>query len=159
MQFLFEGHDTGLISDAGSPAVADPGAVFVRFAHENRIKVVPLTGPSSILLALSASGLNGQSFCFHGYLPVIKSEKVGKIKAIEKGSKFKKQTQIFIETPYRNNALFSDLLQTCDPNTLLCLATDITLPNEMIKTMSIAMWKKIKIDLHKRPTVFLLLQP
>lgn len=158
MQFLLQGYDTGLISDAGSPAVADPGATFVRFAHENKIKVVPLTGPSSILLALAASGLNGQSFCFHGYLPVTKSEKVAKIRQIEKESKFKKQTQLFIETPYRNNALLNDILHTCDGNTLLCIATDITLPGEMIITRSIANWKKITIDLHKRPTVFLLLQ-
>lgn len=159
MQFLLQGYDTGLISDAGSPAVADPGAMFVRFAHENKIKVIPLTGPSSLLLALAASGLNGQNFCFHGYLPVTKSEKIAKIKQLERESKYKKQTQLFIETPYRNNALLNDLLQTCDMSTLLCVATDITLADESIKTMSIAMWKKIKTDLHKRPTVFLLLQP
>ena len=158
MQSLFLGHDTGLISDAGSPAVADPGAEYVRFAHENSIRVVPLTGPSSLLLALSASGLNGQLFCFHGYLPVGKAEKIAKIKQLEKESKYRKQTQLFIETPYRNNALLADILQTCEDHTLLCVAADITLPGEMIKTMTVAMWKKTKTDLHKRPTVFLLLQ-
>jgi 16S rRNA (cytidine1402-2'-O)-methyltransferase len=157
MNFLFDGNDTGLLSEAGSPAVADPGSAYVKFAHENKIKVVPLTGPSSIILALAASGLNGQQFCFHGYLPVLKNEKVAKIKQLEKESKQKNQTQIFIETPYRNNALLSDLLQNCNDYTLLCVATDITLPSEEIRTMSISMWKKIKTDLHKRPTVYLLL--
>ena len=158
MQPLLNGHDMGLLSDAGSPAVADPGSDFVKFAHESGIKVVPLPGPSSLLLALSASGLNGQSFCFHGYLPVTKTEKIARIRWMEKESRQKKQTQIFIETPYRNNAMLADLLQTCDSKTQLCIATDITLPTEKISTMSILMWKKIKTDLHKRPTVFLLLQ-
>jgi 16S rRNA (cytidine1402-2'-O)-methyltransferase len=157
MASLFNGHDTGLISDAGSPAVADPGSAFVRFAHDHQVKVVPLAGPSSLLLALAASGLNGQSFCFHGYLPVVKSDKIAKIKLLERESKSKQQTQIFIETPYRNNAMLADLLASCNGTTQLCIAADITLSTEMIRTMSIAMWKKINIDLHKRPAVFLLL--
>lgn len=158
MQPLFEGFDTGLLSDAGSPAVADPGAAFVQFAHENNIRVVPLTGPSSILLALAASGLNGQQFCFHGYLPVTKAEKISRLKQLEKESGIKKQTQIFIETPYRNNAMLADILEACHHETRLCIAVDLTLPGEMIKTMTVAAWKKTKTDLHKRPAVFLILQ-
>ena len=158
-RFLLEGHDTGLISDAGSPAVADPGAGLVRFAHEHQIRVAPLTGPSSLLMALAGSGLNGQRFCFHGYLPVTKSEKISRLKELERESRLKKQTQLFIETPYRNNALFQDILQACQGNTLVCIACDLTLPTEFIKTKPVSLWKKIPVDLHKRPTVFLLLQP
>lgn len=157
--FLFDGNHTGLLSDAGSPAIADPGAEIIRYAHQNNIKVVPLTGPSSLLLALAGSGLNGQHFCFHGYLPVNKAEKIAKIRQLEKDSKQKKQTQLFIETPYRNNALLTDILQSCASHTLLCVACDLTMPSETIRTMPVSLWKKTSIDLHKRPTVFLLLQP
>ncbi len=147
----------GLLSDAGSPAVADPGNIFVRHAHANGIRVVPLTGPSSLLLALAASGLEGQRFCFHGYLAVERQERIAQIRQLEKESAARRQTQLFIETPYRNNALLSDLLSTCRNSTLLCIACDLTLGTEMVQTMSITLWKKSVPDLHKRPAVFLLL--
>ena len=153
---LLEGHNVGLMSEAGCPGVADPGAVIVKIAHEKGIQVVPLVGPSSILLALMASGMNGQSFTFNGYLPIDKSEKKQAIKSLEKLSFDKNQSQLFIETPYRNNKLLEDILQTLQPNTLLCLACDITLPTEYIKTMTVSLWKKQKVDLHNRPCIFII---
>jgi 16S rRNA (cytidine1402-2'-O)-methyltransferase len=149
------GKNIGLLSDAGCPGVADPGAEIVRIAHEYQIRVVPLTGPSSILLALMASGSNGQQFCFHGYLPKERSERVRKIKELEKQTLLHKQTQIFIETPFRNDHMMEDLLRECKDQTLLCVAADITLPSEFIQTRSITAWKKNKPSLHKRPAIFI----
>ncbi|MEZ7498845.1 SAM-dependent methyltransferase [Flavobacterium sp. Arc3] len=156
IQPLLEGENVGLMSEAGCPGVADPGAVIVKLAHEKGIQVVPLVGPSSILLAMMASGMNGQSFTFHGYLPIDKDEKRASFKTLERTSFEKNQSQIFIETPYRNNNLLEDLLQTLHPETHLCVATDITLPTEYIKTKRISAWKKETIDLHKRPTIFII---
>ncbi|WP_300567199.1 SAM-dependent methyltransferase [Flavobacterium sp.] len=153
---LLEGKNVGLMSEAGCPGVADPGAVIVKIAHEKGIQVVPLVGPSSILLAIMASGMNGQSFTFNGYLPIDKSEKKQALKGLEKLSFDKNQSQLFIETPYRNNKLLEDILQTLQPNTNLCIACDITLPTEYIKTMSVNLWKKQKVDLHNRPTIFII---
>jgi 16S rRNA (cytidine1402-2'-O)-methyltransferase len=153
---LLEGHNMGLMSEAGCPGVADPGAVIVKLAHEKGIQVVPLVGPSSILLAMMASGMNGQSFTFHGYLPIEKDEKKSSLKTLERISFEKNQSQIFIETPYRNNKLLEDLIQILHPETHLCIATDITLPTEYIKTKKIAAWKKETVDLHKRPTIFII---
>jgi 16S rRNA (cytidine1402-2'-O)-methyltransferase len=156
IQPLLEGKNVGLMSEAGCPGVADPGAVIVKLAHDKGIQVVPLVGPSSILLAMMASGMNGQSFTFHGYLPIDKDEKRASFKSLERTSFEKNQSQIFIETPYRNNNLLEDLLQTLHPETHLCVATDITLPTEYIKTKRISAWKKETIDLHKRPTIFII---
>jgi 16S rRNA (cytidine1402-2'-O)-methyltransferase len=150
------GENVGLMSEAGCPGVADPGAVIVKLAHENGIQVVPLVGPSSILLAMMASGMNGQSFAFNGYLPIDKGEKKSALKSFENLSSSKNQSQIFIETPYRNNKLMEDLVQILQPNTHLCVAADITLPTEYIKTLRIADWKKTKVDLHNRPTIFII---
>lgn len=158
LQPLHDGNNVGLISEAGAPAVADPGSEIVALAHKKNIKVVPLTGPSSILLGLMASGLNGQSFCFHGYLPIEKEAKKNSLKQLERDSFQKKQTQIFIETPYRNMQMMQDILSVCEPSTLLCLATDITLNTETIKTMPISEWKKNIPEINKRPTVFFLLK-
>lgn len=151
-----DGINIGLMSEAGCPGVADPGAAIVKLAHEKGIQVVPLVGPSSILLAMMASGMNGQSFAFNGYLPIDKSEKKSALKNYEKLSQDKNQSQLFIETPYRNNKLMEDLLQTLHPNTHLCIAADITLPTEYIKTFRANDWKKVKIDLHNRPTIFII---
>jgi 16S rRNA (cytidine1402-2'-O)-methyltransferase len=151
-----QGINVGLMSEAGCPGVADPGAAIVKLAHEKGIQVVPLVGPSSILLAMMASGMNGQSFAFNGYLPIDKSEKKSALKNYEKLSQDKNQSQMFIETPYRNNKLMEDLLQTLQPNTHLCIAADITLPTEYIKTFRVNDWKKVKIDLHNRPTIFII---
>ncbi len=150
------GTNIGLMSEAGCPGVADPGAAIVKIAHEKGIQVIPLVGPSSILLAMMGSGMNGQSFAFNGYLPIDKGDKKSALKNFEKLSFDKNQSQIFIETPYRNNKLVEDLLQTLQPNTYLCIATDITLPTEYIKTHRVADWKKIKVDLHNRPTIFII---
>jgi 16S rRNA (cytidine1402-2'-O)-methyltransferase len=152
-----DGFDVGLLSEAGAPAVADPGAGFILAAHRAGIKVIPLTGPSSLLLALMASGLNGQSFCFHGYLPVNRDEKNQKLKQLEKDARLKNQTQLFIETPYRNNQLLKELIETLSPNIKLCIACNLTMADEYIKTQTIASWKKELPDLHKRPAVFLIL--
>lgn len=151
-----QGINVGLMSEAGCPGVADPGAAIVKIAHEKGIQVVPLVGPSSILLALMGSGMNGQSFAFNGYLPIDKSEKKSALKGLEKLSFDKNQSQLFIETPYRNNKLLEDILQALQPNTHLCIACDITLPTEYIKTYRVADWKKIKIDLHNRPCIFII---
>ncbi len=133
-----EGINVGLMSEAGCPGVADPGAVIVKIAHEKGIQVVPLVGPSSILLAMMASGMNGQSFAFNGYLPIDKNDKKSALKNFEKMSSDKNQSQIFIETPYRNNKLLEDILSALQPNTHLCIAADITLPTEYIKTLRVA---------------------
>ena len=155
---LTEGQDLGLMSEAGCPAVADPGALLVRFAHQHKIKVKPLVGPSSLLLSLMASGLDGQRFAFHGYLPARDPERSKAIQTLEKDSARLKQTQLFIETPYRNAALFQALLKSCQPTTRLCVASDLTLESESIQTDSIAHWRKTAApELDKRPTVFLLL--
>jgi 16S rRNA (cytidine1402-2'-O)-methyltransferase len=156
IQPLLEGKNVGLMSEAGCPGVADPGAVIVKLAHEKGIQVIPLVGPSSILLAMMASGMNGQSFTFNGYLPIDKGEKKSALKNLEKLSFDKNQSQIFIETPYRNNKLLEDILQALQPSTHLCIATDITLPTEYIKTLRAADWKKTKVDLHNRPTIFII---
>lgn len=150
------GHDMAVISEAGCPGVADPGADVVKIAHQKGITVVPLVGPSSILLALMASGMNGQNFAFNGYLPVKPHERARAILALEKKVKTDQQTQIFIETPYRNNQLITDLIKTCSPTTLLCIAANITGENEMIATKTIQQWKKNVPDLHKQPVIFLL---
>ena len=150
--------DIGLMSEAGCPGVADPGAVIVSLAHEASIQVVPLVGPSSILLALMASGMNGQSFAFHGYLPQKPNERKKALKEKEKHASKWKQTQLFIETPYRNNAFVEDALQTLRDETYFGIATDITLASEYICSHTIRRWKKTKIpNLHKRPTIFMLL--
>ena len=156
MEPLLNGMNVGLMSEAGCPGVADPGAVIVKIAHERGIQVVPLVGPSSILLAIMASGMNGQSFAFNGYLPIDAGEKRNAIKQFERLSQEKNQSQLFIETPYRNNKLFEDLVNILQPNTHLCIACDITLPTEFIKTKTIKEWKKNKVDLHKRPCIFII---
>ncbi len=156
LDFCNQGVSVGLLSEAGVPAVADPGASIVKLAHEKGIQVVPLVGPSSILMALMASGLNGQNFAFNGYLPIDNSERKKGIKALEKLSIEKNQSQIFIETPYRNQKMFTDLKSVLSPGTLLCIAIDISLPNEYIKTFTIAHWKKQSPDLHKRPAIFII---
>jgi len=135
LQPCLDGKNVGLMSEAGCPGVADPGAVIVKLAHEKGIQVVPLVGPSSILLAIMASGMNGQSFAFNGYIPIDKAEKKTALKNLEKLSQDKNQSQIFIETPYRNNKMLEDIIQTLNPSTYICVATDITLPTEFIKTM------------------------
>jgi 16S rRNA (cytidine1402-2'-O)-methyltransferase len=155
---LLAGTDVGIISEAGCPGIADPGADLVNLAHRKGIPVVPLVGPSSILLALMASGLNGQRFAFHGYLPIDEQERSKAILVLETESAQRNQTQLFIETPYRNEKLFAALLTNCHPQTLLCLATDITLPDESIETLTISQWKsRAKPALNKRPSIFLLL--
>lgn len=153
---LLSGLNVGLMSEAGCPGVADPGAVIVKLAHEKGIQVVPLVGPSSILLAVMASGMNGQSFAFNGYLPIDKGEKKSALKNFEKTSFEKNQSQLFIETPYRNNKLLEDILNTLQPNTNLCIACDITLPTEFIKTLAVKDWKKQKVDLQNRPSIFII---
>ncbi|WP_298151787.1 SAM-dependent methyltransferase [Flavobacterium sp.] len=151
-----EGRHIGLMSEAGCPGVADPGAAIVKLAHEKGIQVIPMVGPSSILLAVMASGMNGQSFAFNGYLPIDKSEKKSTLKQLEKLSLDKNQSQLFIETPYRNNKMLEDLLQVLQPSTHLCIAADITLPTEFIRTMKIQEWKKMKVDLQNRPAIFII---
>ncbi len=146
----------GIMSEAGCPGVADPGADVVRIAHEKNIRVVPLVGPSSILLAMMASGMNGQNFAFNGYLPIQKGEKAQHIKHLEKRIYTENQSQLFIEAPYRNLQLFDDLLQNCPPLTKLCIACDLTLETEFVKTMTIGAWKKAKPDIQKRPAIFVL---
>lgn len=148
--------DIGIISEAGVPGVADPGADVVRLAHQKGIQVVPLTGPSSILMAVMAAGLNGQSFAFNGYLPVKKQERMVRIKFFEKRSLSENQTQVFIETPYRNMQLFEDILAVCMPTTMFGLAVNITQPDEFICTLPVSEWKKKKVDLHKKPAIFLI---
>jgi 16S rRNA (cytidine1402-2'-O)-methyltransferase len=153
---LEQGKDVGLLSEAGCPAVADPGADIVALAHRKGIKVVPFVGPSSLLLALMGSGFNGQGFAFSGYLPIDKVTRAKKIKELEALSQKTKQTQLFIETPFRNNPLFEEILRSCQASTELCVACDLTLDTEFIQTKTIADWRKKTPDLHKRPTVFLI---
>jgi len=153
---LLAGNDVGLMSEAGCPGIADPGADIVAEAHRKGIKVVPLVGPSSILLALMASGFNGQSFTFHGYIPIDKVERAKKIKELETAAEKNDQTQMFIETPFRNDSVLSEVLKTCKPQTRLCIACDITAPTEFIKTLTIAEWTKQVPDLRKRPAIYLL---
>lgn len=153
---LQAGNDAGLMSEAGCPGIADPGAEIVDKAHRMGIKVVPLVGPSSILLALMASGFNGQSFTFHGYLPIDKNDRSKKIKELENLSIRNNQTQIFIETPFRNNALLQDLLKTANSKTRLSIACDLTAATEFIQTKTIAEWQKKIPELHKRPAIFLI---
>jgi len=156
LQSLMEGKNLGLISDAGTPCVADPGGILVSRAQQLGIEVMPLIGPNSILLALMASGLNGQLFAFNGYLPREQPERERQLRFLESLLMKNNQTQIFIETPYRNNHVFKSILAVCDPATRLCLGVNITSGNQMIKTMTVKKWKTQKIDLHKQPTVFLL---
>jgi 16S rRNA (cytidine1402-2'-O)-methyltransferase len=151
-----EGKSIGLMSEAGCPGIADPGAEVVRIAHEMDIQVVPIVGPSSILLALMSSGMNGQNFAFNGYLPIDKKDRKQVLKELEKQSFDRNQSQLFIETPYRNNKLLEVILSTLNPNTRLCIACDITLSTEFIKTRTISEWKKNSVDLHKRPTLFII---
>jgi 16S rRNA (cytidine1402-2'-O)-methyltransferase len=154
---LLAGHDAGVMSEAGCPGIADPGAKLVRYAHQRDIRVVPLVGPSSILLALMASGLNGQSFAFHGYLPVAEAERLSALRELEKQSRRLNQTQVFIETPYRNQKLLRSILGACASATLLCVAADITLAGEDIRTRTVAAWKKSQPQLDRRQALFLLL--
>ncbi|QPH38453.1 SAM-dependent methyltransferase [Pedobacter endophyticus] len=153
---LKAGKDVGLMSEAGCPGIADPGADIVAEAHKRGIKVVPLVGPSSILLALMASGFNGQSFAFWGYLPIDKEQRAKRIKDLDLSASRYKQTQIFIETPFRNNQLFEEVLKSCKPNTQICVACNLTAEDEFIKTQSVYNWRKEEIDLHKKPTIFLM---
>ena len=159
---LLQGHDVGLLSEAGVPAVADPGADLVRLAHRENITVKPLVGPSSLLLALMASGLNGQSFAFHGYLPTDADARTTRLRQLEQRSRQERQTQMFIETPYRNEAMLQAMAASCAPTTLICIATDLTLDTELIRTTSAQQWQKEiaagKMPaFRKRPTVFLML--
>lgn len=156
LQPLLDGTDTGLLSEAGCPGIADPGAEVVRMAHQAGIRVVPLVGPSSILLALMASGLNGQNFAFQGYLPVKSPERTRRIIQLERNALSSGQTQLFIETPYRNNQMVADLLKSCQPDTYLCIAANMTSGEEMILTRTVAEWKKEVPVLDKIPVVFLL---
>ena len=151
-----EGHNLGILSEAGCPGVADPGSEVVRIAHDKKLRVVPLVGPSSMLMALMASGLNGQNFAFNGYLPIDTRARKAAIKRFEKLSAKSQQSQLFIETPYRNDKLFEEFVNTLDDSTLLCIASDITLPTESILTQEVTEWKKRQPELHKRPTIFII---
>lgn len=153
---ILKGKNLGLISDAGCPGIADPGAKIVALAHQMGIEVVPLVGPSSIFLALMASGFNGQSFAFHGYLPIEKNARKKRLLQLEKNAKQFNQSQIFIETPYRNNQLIESILQICQNQTKLCIACNLTLENQFIQSKFISEWRKIKLSFHKQPCVFLL---
>jgi len=155
MKPVFQGKDIGVISEAGCPGIADPGALAVAFAHQKGIQVVPLSGPSSMFLALMGSGFNGQSFAFVGYIPIDKKARVEAIKELERDSIKHYRTQIFMETPFRNNHLLEDLKNSLHPNTKLCIAKNLTAKDEWIQSKTIAEWKKTKVDLHKVPTVFL----
>ena len=148
--------DAGIISDAGLPCVADPGFQLVALAHQKNINVIPLPGSSSIFMALMASGFSGQNFAFTGYLPIDKVLRVKRIKELERELTSKQQAQIFMETPYRNNHLFDDIIKNCNPNILLCIACNISAEDELIQTKTIKDWAKQKIDLHKKPTIFIL---
>ena len=156
LKSIYLGKNIGVISEAGCPGVADPGADVVKMAHANHITVVPLVGPSSILLGLMASGFNGQSFTFNGYLPKERGERIKKIKDLERLAQQKDQTQLFIETPYRNMHILDDILSNCEAKTKLCIACDITLSTEFIKTKTVFDWKKQIPDIAKRPTLFLI---
>jgi 16S rRNA (cytidine1402-2'-O)-methyltransferase len=156
---LLTGYDAGLLSEAGSPGIADPGSKLVGLAHRSQIKVVPLVGPSSILLALIASGFNGQNFAFNGYLPIEESARSNRIRELEKKMYKENQTQIFIETPYRNDKMIGSLIKILHPDTLLCIAADLTGPREYIRTMPLRLWKNENIMLNKIPAVFLIDRP
>lgn len=151
-----QGEDIGLISEAGCPAIADPGADIVKLAHDKNIQVVPLVGPSSILLAVMSSGMTGQSFAFNGYLPIDKNDRKKELMRLERLSQQQNQSQLFIETPYRNNAMLEDICKTLQDQTLVCVACDITLPTEFIKTKTVKEWKKNSANLHKRPALFII---
>jgi 16S rRNA (cytidine1402-2'-O)-methyltransferase len=154
---ILEGENMGILSEAGLPCVADPGALLVSYAHENGVKIVPLTGPSSIFLALMASGFNGQNFAFSGYLPVDKKERITKIRELESSVYQHNQTQVFIETPYRNGQMMEALLETCRSHTRICLAINISMPDETIITRTVEQWKRMKWpEIQKKPAVFLL---
>jgi 16S rRNA (cytidine1402-2'-O)-methyltransferase len=156
---LLNGNDLAIISEAGMPCIADPGSLLVMEAHKNTISVIPVPGPSSIFLALAASGMNGQRFAFHGYLPIQDHERKNKIRLLETEARKEEVTQIFMETPYRNQAILENLLSVCHPDTLLCIAADINLSTEYIKTLPVSLWKKERAELHKRPAIFLLSAP
>jgi 16S rRNA (cytidine1402-2'-O)-methyltransferase len=153
---LEAGTDVGLMSEAGCPAVADPGSEIVAEAHRRGIKVVPMVGPSSIILALMASGFNGQSFTFHGYLPIDKAQRSKRIKELENIAERQNQTQIFIETPFRNNQVLEDILKSCNARTRLCVACNLTDEDEQIISQSVEQWRKKKVDFHKKPAIFLI---
>ena len=153
---ILNNESVGLLSEAGLPCIADPGSKLVEYAHMLEIDVVPLVGPSSIMLALMASGMNGQNFAFSGYLPIEKNKRIRAIQSLEKLAKRTGQTQIFMETPYRNNQLITAILKTCNLNTQLCVATDITTSFEKIKTRTIMEWKEVDINIHKKPAIFLI---
>jgi len=155
-QKIAEGKNIGIISEAGCPGIADPGQLLVAAAQEIDAEIVPLVGPSSILLALMASGMNGQQFSFVGYLPIDSQQRIKAIRDLETESKKKNCTQVFIETPYRNNQLLESLLKNCQPQTKICIAANITGPNQFIKTKTVGLWKKETVDLHKMPVIFLL---
>ncbi|MEJ2162870.1 MAG: SAM-dependent methyltransferase [Robiginitalea sp.] len=157
LQPCLEGYPVGILSEAGCPGIADPGAILVRLAHEKGIRVVPLVGPSSIILALMSSGLNGQQFAFNGYLPIDTRERKKSIRELEKKSRELGQTQLFMETPYRNNKLMEELIRTLKGDTYLCVAADLTLKTEWIRTMQISEWGGVTVDLHKRPAIFALM--
>ena len=152
---VLQGQNVGILSEAGCPGIADPGALAIAYAHQHQLRVIPIPGPSSIFLALMASGMNGQSFAFHGYLPIQAGERIKAIKMVEKEAYQRQQTQIFMETPYRNNKLLEDLLNHCRPDTRLCIAKNITGRDEFIQTRTIKEWKKNLPDMHKVPTIFL----
>ncbi len=156
MMPLLNGADIGVISEAGCPGIADPGAIAVAYAHQKGIQVVPISGPSSMFLALMGSGFSGQSFAFHGYLPIDKKERAAALKKLEQESVREKQAQLFMETPFRNNQLLADALASLSPQTKLCIAKNLTAADELIQTKTIADWKNHPIDLHKVPTVFIL---
>jgi 16S rRNA (cytidine1402-2'-O)-methyltransferase len=156
MMPLLNGSDIGVISEAGCPGIADPGALAVAYAHQKDIQVVPLSGPSSMFLALMGSGFSGQSFAFHGYLPIDKKERAATLKKLEQESLREKKAQLFMETPFRNNQLLADALATLSPQTKLCIAKNLTAADELIQTKTIADWKNHPLDLHKVPTVFIL---
>lgn len=156
---IFMGNDMGLLSEAGTPAIADPGSGLIRKAHENGISVKPLVGPSSIFLALMGSGLNGQGFTFHGYLPVKSNERKKALRELDKNAKASGYTQIFMETPYRNDQLLADVYKACKPDTLLCVACDLTSPGEEILTVPVKDWQAMQRSFHKRPAIFLMNRP
>lgn len=157
IKVLLTGEDMALISEAGLPAVADPGANLVDLAHRHDVNVIPFVGPSSLMMALMSSGMNGQSFAFNGYLPVKPHERKAKIKELEKRSRNGRQSQIFIETPYRNDAMLADILEVCEASTRVCIAADITLPSAYIKTRRVQDWKQNRVTIGKRPCVFILM--
>jgi 16S rRNA (cytidine1402-2'-O)-methyltransferase len=152
-----QGNSIGLLSEAGCPAIADPGALIVEIAHEKNIQVIPLVGPSSIILSLMASGFNGQNFAFSGYLPIEKTERSKAIKMLEQNSAKYSQSQIFIETPFRNNQMFTEIISICREDTRVCIACELSTPQEFVQTKSVYKWRNLKIDLHKKNVVFIIM--